>query len=108
MVIEVNPRLPLPEPEVIPPELDALDILRLVYRRQIEVTPLQMKALMAAIPFERAKLSVSANVNVGMGNRLEEAHRAFAPQTARVITIEQARERGEVPDPPGGGAAPKA
>jgi hypothetical protein len=101
MVIEVNPRLAVPEPSVeLSAKLDALDILRMIYRGELEVTPMQMKALGMAIAYERPKLSVSASVNVGMGNRLEEAHRAFAPQTAKIITIEQARERGEG-EPPG-------
>jgi hypothetical protein len=41
-------------------ELSALEILQLVYRGKLEVTPMQMRAFQVAIGFESPKLAVSA------------------------------------------------
>jgi hypothetical protein len=91
-----------PPPPELPPDADALEILRLVYRGELEVSPQQFKALVAAVPYERPKLSVSASMSHhGMGTMIDEARRAYVerrlinvtPQSAAVANAE--RERGE-------------
>jgi hypothetical protein len=56
-------------------ELDALGCLQAVYRGQMIAGQQRMKAAIEALPFERPKLGVSVNYNVGMGSRLETGDR---------------------------------
>jgi hypothetical protein len=54
--------------------LNAHQILQLVYRGKLEVTPMQMRALSIAIPFESPKLAVTAHItDDSIAARLERA-----------------------------------
>jgi hypothetical protein len=51
------------EPKAMSDEIDALDYLRGVYRGKIVAESQRMRAAIAALPFERPKLAVTANVH---------------------------------------------
>jgi hypothetical protein len=55
--------------------MNSLDIVRAVYRGDETITNKQLRAAVAALPFEHPKLSVNANLggNVGFARGLERA-----------------------------------
>jgi len=66
--------------EEFDPSLDGLNahqILQLVYRGKLEVTPMQMRALSIAINFESPKLAVTAHI-ADQGSFADRLERALA------------------------------
>jgi hypothetical protein len=59
----------------LPEGITALPLLQMAYRGQVQLTPQQMRAAIEALPFENAKLGVTANVMVdgSFAERLERA-----------------------------------
>lgn len=55
----------------LPVDATSLDFLRAIYRDQRQPLATRMRAAIAALPFELPKLSVSANLNIGLGSRME-------------------------------------
>jgi hypothetical protein len=66
----------------------SLELFQAIYRNPGFPLPLRMRAAIAAIPFEHAKLAVTAIVPDG-GRFAEQLERAIArSQAVRVITVE--------------------
>jgi hypothetical protein len=63
------------EPEPLAEDITSLDVVKAAYLGDIRITNKQLRAAIAALPFEYPKLSVSANVgpNVGFAKALERA-----------------------------------
>ena len=63
-----------PEPQEIelPPDATSLDFLRVVYRDARLPLSVRMRAAIAALAFEHPKLSVTANINTGFAERIEQ------------------------------------
>jgi hypothetical protein len=64
-------------------KLDAHGYLRAVYQGRVIAEATRMKAAIESLPFEKPKLALATNVNIGMAAKLEAAHsaRLHAPQT---------------------------
>jgi hypothetical protein len=71
-------------PQVL--DCDALTYLQAIYQGKIEAEGQRMRAAIAALPFERPKLSVAVVNHHGMASALEAAHaqRQLAPQSAQL------------------------
>jgi hypothetical protein len=88
--------LPGPAPEMEPG--DALDYLRGVYQGKIAGEAVRMKAAIAALPFERPKLAVIANVT-SFADQLEAVSRQLGQSP--VIDAPRALAAPEVLEPTG-------
>ena len=83
-------------------KLKALEILQLVYRGKLEVTPMQMRALGIAIGFESPKLSATAVSSMDGDHFAAMLERAIA-RSKEPLTIEhQPNDRSLPPAPPPG------
>jgi hypothetical protein len=56
----------------LPPDATSLDFLRAVYRDARQPMSMRMRAAIAALAFEHPKLSVTANINTGFADRMEQ------------------------------------
>jgi hypothetical protein len=84
-----------PPPPEGPPAETPLDLFNAVLQDRSQPLPVRMRAARDAAPYIHAKLSTSVNINVGMGTRLEEAHRErFAPQSTAVAIAKRDADRG--------------
>jgi hypothetical protein len=60
-----------PDELALPPNASSLDFLRAVYRDPRLQLSVRMRAAVAALGFEHPRLTVTANLNTGLGSRTE-------------------------------------
>lgn len=65
--------VPMAEEIVLPSNASSLDLLQAVYRDAGQPLPVRMRAAIAALPFERPKLAVTASVDGFFARRMELA-----------------------------------
>lgn len=65
--------LPVADEIELPSNASSLDLLQAVYRDAAQPLSVRMRAAIAALPFERPKLAVTASVNAFFGRRMELA-----------------------------------
>jgi hypothetical protein len=66
------------EERELPENISAHELLRMVYRGKVEVSPIRMRAAIESLPYETPKLSASAIVTTDGKSFAEALERAIA------------------------------
>jgi hypothetical protein len=83
----------------LPEDIDALQLLQMEYRGQVELTYAQRRAAEACLPFERPKLGVVATTTLSSDTFAEMLDRAISRSQVRLIEHVR-QDEGSQPSPP--------